>query len=712
MNRLNKRVKEGFPAKAGSNVMKKRWEKRAAGFTVALMMMVCLVMTALPAAAAGMTATFTVSPKTISAGDSISATVAVANAAVGTASADVTVQGLGSFGGTYTDNVAFTDGAATINVPTGHISYGGKDSPAYLQIIVGGESVTSQSISGISPIPDDGGDTPTTPPAIAGSLFTIVEGTPVPTIDAGKTAKLTYPIESSKRISGDVQISAKLPDQIYFTAASSTQTMRFSRGEAQNYTFEVSADSSLASGTYPITLEIAYKYSSEARTDTITTYVKVNGSSGEEQKGDLVISGYAVKPTNVAAGSNFQLSVTVRNDGNIASSETLVALSGSSLSTEAFTMNGTLDSMKLPALAPGKSTTLNFSLCSNAKMASGNYILDVAVGEGETASTSKVFIPVTGNPEEAEGAKTESVPQLIIESYSYGDGASSVTGGEIFTLSAVVRNTGDLPVRNVKITISSTADAETGGAFSPANSSNTFFVENIPAGGSITQSIDLLPKADASPKSYGVDVAFSYEALVNDELVSKDLTQTIAIPLVQPDRFEVGEPMMYGPVMEGDSLDGYVTYVNKGKSTIFNLSMKLEGEGFTAAETDIYIGNVESGTSDGYDFSLNPTQAGTITGTLTFTYEDANGETKELVKTFESEVMPMEPIDPMDPGMMDPEIPIEAEAGMPVWGWVAIAAGGVVVLVVAFIVVRKVIRKKKQAALDAEDDYDDDITGA
>ena len=214
MNRLNKRVKEGFPAKAGSNVMKKRWEMRAAGFTVALMMMVCLVMTALPAAAAGMTATFTVSPKTISAGYSISATVAVANAAVGTASADVTVQGLGSFGGTYTDNVAFTDGAATINVPTGHISYGGKDSPAYLQIIVGGESVTSQSISGISPIPDDGGDTPTTPPAIAGSLFTIVEGTPVPTIDAGKTAKLTYPIESSKRISGDVQISAKLPEQI------------------------------------------------------------------------------------------------------------------------------------------------------------------------------------------------------------------------------------------------------------------------------------------------------------------------------------------------------------------------------------------------------------------------------------------------------------------------------------------------------------------
>ncbi len=690
--------------------MKKRWKKQAAAWMTALMMTICLIAAALPAAAAGMTAKFEVSPSSISAGDSISAQVSISGARVGTGTSDVTVQGLGSFGGSYTESdVAFTDGSATVNVPTGNISYSGKDTDAYLQVVVGAETVTSQSISGIRPIPEED-DTPSQPTVIAGNLFGIVEDTAVPVIDAGKTAQITYPIESSKRVSGDVQISAQLPEQIYFTTATSTQSMRFSRSGAQDYTLEVSADSALESGTYPITLQVVYKYGGEARTETLTTYVRVNGTSGEEQKGDLTVSGYTVSPKNVAAGQNFKLNVTVRNDGNIASNETIVGISGSSLSTEAFTMNGTLDSMPLASLAPGKSATLSFSLCSNEKMASGNYILDIVVGEGEAASTSKVFIPVTGNPEEQEGAKTESVPQLIIENYTYGEG-SSVVGGEQFTLSAVIRNTGKAAVQNVKITISSAPDEDTGGAFSPANSSNTFYIESIPAGGTISESIDLLPKSDAKPKSYGVNFDFSYEAIVNDELVTKDITQTIAIPLVQPDRFEVTDPVMYGPVMEGSSLDGYVTFVNKGKSTIFNLSMKLEGEGFTTAESEIYIGNVESGSSDGYDFSLNPIQAGTISGTITFTYEDANGETKELVKTFESEVMAMEPVEPMDPDMIDP-MPVETEAGMPVWGWIAIAAGGVVILIVAVVVVRKIVRRKKQAAMDAEDDYDDDTTGA
>ena len=697
--------------------MKKMKTKRAVGFAAALMMTICLILSAVPVAAAGMTAQFSVYPNSISAGDSISATISINGSKVGSGSADVTVQGLGSFSGSYTaSNVTFQSGSAQINVPTGNISYSGKNSEAYLQVIVGAESVTSSAINQIVPIPDGNeDDTPTQPPAIAGNIFTIQENTPIPVIDAGKQAEITYPIESSKRISGDVQITAQLPEQLYFTTASSTQTMKFLRSGPQDYKFTISADPEIKSGTYPITLTVNYKYSTEAKSETITTYIKVNGkAAAEEAVSDLVVTGYTVNPSNVKAGANFKIAVTVKNNGNATCKNALVTLGGSSMSTEAFTMNGTLDSQTISSLAAGASTTLNFSLCSSSKMTTGNYILEAAIGSGETSTTSKIFVPVTGNPEAAsEEAKNESTPQLIIDSYTYGEeGVTSVVGGEVFTLSTVIRNTGKTAVKNVKITISAAADQETGGAFSPANSSNTFYIENIPAGGSITQSIDLLPKADAKPKSYGVDFAFSYEAIVNGELVTKDLTQTIAIPLTQPDRFEVGEPTMYGPVNFGQSLSGYITYVNKGKSTIFNLSMKVEGESFTTAEAETYIGNVESGSSDGYDITVNPTQAGPISGTITFTYEDANGDTKEIVKNFESEVIEyVEPVMP-DDGMVDPSMPVEAEGGMPVWGWIAIAGGAIVVIAVGAVVVSKVIKKKKQAALDAEDDYDDDDTGA
>ncbi len=200
-------------------------------------------------------------------------------------------------------------------------------------------------------------------------------------------------------------------------------------------------------------------------------------------------------------------------------------------------------------------------------------------------------------------------------------------------ISMKIKNTGKVAIENVKITVSSAADASTGGAFSPANSSNTFFVQSIPAGGVIEESIDLLPKADAPPKSYGLDIAFNYEAVVNKERIEMNPTETISIPLTQPDRFEVGELQMWGPVMVGETLGGYVSYVNKGKSTIFNLSVKVEGEGFTTAESETYVGNVESGSGDSYELALNTNQAGTLAGKLIFSYEDANGEVKEIVKS-------------------------------------------------------------------------------
>ena len=188
-------------------------------------------------------------------------------------------------------------------------------------------------------------------------------------------------------------------------------------------------------------------------------------------------------------------------------------------------------------------------------------------------------------------------------------------------------------------------------------------------------------------------------------------TETISIPLTQPDRFEVGDLQMWGPVMLGETLGGYVSYVNKGKSTIFNLSVKVEGEGFTTAESETYIGNVESGSGDSYELSLNTNQAGAITGKLIFSYEDANGEVKEIVKDFESEVIENTPI---DPDIDNPDVPIDVpeEPGFPVWGWVAIVAGGVIVAAVVVVVVVKAVKKKKQKALDAEDDYDDEDMGA
>lgn len=713
--------------------MKKVLTKRAAALLAAFGMMIWIaasVMPAMPVMAAGtLSAEATASTGSIESGSSPAIQVVFTQSDWTSdvpTSISIKANGNGGLSNNDTSKLSVSGRSITLNARTltysatisaGAFTYDGTHNAGITFDVdyKNGETVL-ESTSAVAtvattkdPVDDDtGGDTPT-PPVIAGNIFSIGENARVPSIDAGKGAVISYPVTSgSKRISGDVQITAKLPDKVYFNTASSTQTFTFSRERTHDVELDISADSSLESGTYPVTLTVSYKYGGAAREETIETYLKVNGKTPEEEgAGQLSVVNYSVNPASVNAGRNFKVSLTVQNTGTADFENIQVALGG--LATEGFTMNGTVDSQRISSLKAGASTTLSFSLCSSEKMASGNYNLDVTMTSGESSYTSKIFVPVVGNPavDDEDAPKTESTPQLMIESYSYGEGVTAVTGGEVFTLSAVIRNTGKTAVRNVKLTISSTMDEQTGGAFSPANSSNTFYIDSIPAGGSVTETIDLLPKADASPKSYGVDFAFSYEAIVNDELVTKEVTQTVAIPLIQPDRFEVTDIQMYGPVMFGESLNGYVSYVNKGKSTIFNLSMKVAGDGFTTAETETYIGNVESGSSDGYDLTLNPTQAGPLSGTVTFTYEDANGDTKEIVKEFQTEVMEyVEPEIPDD--MLDPDMPVEAEGGMPVWGWAAIAAGGVVVLIVVIVVVRKVVKKKKQAAMDAEDDYDDE----
>lgn len=712
--------------------MKRVLIKRSVSFLAAICMMIWMAAAVVPAmsvmAIGNLSAEATASTGSVESGNSpVIRVTFTQNDWTGEMPSKIKIKATGDGGLVGSDkNLAGTsmslDTAATLTfslmIEAGTFEYDGVSNAGLILDVTytcGNGTLTNSTVAtlNVTKDPNDGDDEEPAPPVIAGTIFTIDEGAELPTIDAGESKIISYPITSGiRRIAGDVQITAKLPEKLYFNTAYATQTFTFTRDRTNYLDLDVSADAEITTGTYPITLTITYKYGGEAKTETLETYVKVNGKEPEKAgAGQLTLAGYKVNPGSVNAGQKFKADLTIQNTGAKNYENILVTLGG--LSTEAFTMDGTVDSQRIASLKAGESKTLTFALASSEKMATGNYSLDVTMACGEESYTAKAFVSVTGDPakqeDDGEKPKTEGTPQLIIESYNYGEGVTAVTGGEVFTLTAAIRNTGKAPVRNVKITVSAAADEETGGAFSPANSSNTFYIDSIAAGGSVTKSIDLLPKADAKPKSYGVEFAFSYEAIVNDELVTKEVTQTLAIPLTQPDRFEVTEPQMYGPVMQGETLSGSVSYVNKGKSTIFNLSVKVEGEGFTTAETEAYIGNVESGASDSYDLAINPTQAGTVSGTITFTYEDSNGDTKELVKEFTSEVM--EYVEPDIPDIVDPNMPVEAEGGMPVWGWIAIAAGGVVALVAVIVVIRKVVKKKKQAALDAEDDYDDEDTG-
>ncbi len=441
------------------------------------------------------------------------------------------------------------------------------------------------------------------------------------------------------------------------------------------------------------------------------TECQVTAASSGSDRSDLTMQSYSLNRSGIKEGERFTLNLSVKNNGDVQNNHVTAVLDG--LNSDEITVDGQMDTKTVDTLDAGSAVNISFPMICNSKMVTKNYIIKVQLYSDEASSPSayNVFVPVTGTKSDKDTSSSaigSSKPQIIIESYDYG--GKAVTGGKEFVLTMNIKNTGTTAIENVKMTVSSAADTssggEAGGAFTPAKSSNTFFIPRLAGGTTIREQIALLPKSDAAPKSYGVSVAFKYEAVLDSKRESLEADETVAIPLTQPDRFEVNDPEISGPMFLGQQNQMNINYVNKGKSKIFNLSVKLTGN-FTAAEANSYIGNVETGTGDSYQASITPNEEGTLKGTAEFSYEDANGTTKTLTKEFTCEVT-----SDQDPSNSDtPSEPTNHEdTGKAFPFWIAAAGvGGAALIAGGFLIFLKKQKKKKLRMLEQNDDYDDAI---
>lgn len=515
---------------------------------------------------------------------------------------------------------------------------------------------------------------------------------------------------------GDDDISGTLSDTL------DTEFSSYGIDSAKYYYYRLSIPEKYLkrTGDGPGTLKFSISYYEESGgtysklyntvTAEKTVFDPTGTSSGTEDGARLSVANFGLDHSPVKEGEKFRLTFTVRNDGNAACRNASAVLDCSGAA--GIGIDGVTDTKPLGTLEPGAEATLSYPMTCLPKMETGNYALTVKLSADEAPDAApKIYLPVTGTKtsEEDTGSVGDSKPQIIIESYDYG--GTAVTGGKEFTLAMNVRNTGAVQIENVKMTVSSESGASdsdkvvTGGAFTPAKSSNTFFIPSLKAGGTVREQIDLLPLADAAPQSYGVSVAFKYEAVLDGKRQSLDAQETIAIPLTQPDRFEVNDAVLQDPLFLGEPGQLIVNYVNKGKSKVFNLSVKLEGN-FTTGDGNTYIGNLDSGTGDSLQATLNPSAEGTLQGKATFSYEDASGTTKTVVKEFTGEVVSAQAMGPNPPPK---DLPAEGKPSSPPWRiWVisgsALLGVGILVFLIVFLKRRKA---KKLRLLEETDDYDD-----
>lgn len=176
------------------------------------------------------------------------------------------------------------------------------------------------------------------------------------------------------------------------------------------------------------------------------------------------------------------------------------------------------------------------------------------------------------------------------------------------------------------------------------------------------------------------------------------------MPISQPDRFEISDPVVPDQVIAGQENTVTMEYVNKGKGDIANVEATMEGEGFDATMKTQYVGNVASGATGTIGYAFTPHASGELKTTLKVTYEDSDGQTKTKEFPLTIPVTDMQPMD--DSGMADPNMEQNANQGLPVLVYVVIVVIAVVIIVVIVLLVRR-RRKQKAKKNDIDEDWDD-----
>ncbi len=361
---------------------------------------------------------------------------------------------------------------------------------------------------------------------------------------------------------------------------------------------------------------------------------------------------------------------------------------------------------------------------------------------------------LTGIPPEPsatpEPTMTPSVPKpeakMMLSNYEISP--NPVYAGEEFTAVCTLENTSKTEsMKNIVVKYTSQSKD-----FVPVDGKSSVYIDKIDAGATTTVSFKMNIRADGDAGPQAIAIEATYE---DSELKALSMSGEITVQVRQKIRLEHEKPKFATQVYEGDTIPATLKLLNKGKNTLYNVSVAVDIPGVTP-ESDSFLGNMDSGASktaeiyctvnssgansgmieeeltteggmagamakdgdagsaaaadgaatDGTGVAEEENTAGNapvygpVEGNFVVTYEDEYGEQLELKIPIKTNIQAMQPV----PDVM-PDVPMEEEPqGMPLWGWIAIAAGAAVVVII--IVVR--VRKKKRAQ-ELEDIDDDEL---
>ncbi len=328
--------------------------------------------------------------------------------------------------------------------------------------------------------------------------------------------------------------------------------------------------------------------------------------------------------------------------------------------------------------------------------------------EGYETTTVTTWVRAVGAPGSgnvSDGGSGTSTPRVIITGFDTVP--ADVYAGDTFVLTLHLKNTSKrTAVSNMQIDLSTpsagTDAASTYEAFLPTSGSNTLYVEQIGANGTADISIEMTAKADLTQKPYAITVNMAYE---DADYKPFTASANVSIPIKQEAKFDIGTmEVLPMDINVGDQSNVMFSIFNTGKTTLYNVQVKFEGDSISGGDT--FIGKIDPGATGNVDAMITGEAATIDDGMVKAVvyYEDESGN----VYTVEQEFTLWVYEEVYEDDMMYEDMMMEEESGN---GALGIVIGVVVLLVVGGVATVIIIKKKKQKKeqLDLEAELDDEI---
>ena len=477
----------------------------------------------------------------------------------------------------------------------------------------------------------------------------------------------------------------------------------------------------VTNGLKTVPFKVGYYINGKYYEYSLNTYLNIVGAVTESPEGDdttpLVIvsknsAGQAVSTPTGDAGDRVTVVLPIKNrsSSEITNIEIYPQLSSDPASFP-FEIESTAYDRQISSLAAGATKDITYSFRLSDKATSGvkavKYSViyrdkDAAAKQIELTSYVNVRKGYAGDGTAVgpDGEELVVQPKIIITSYQMS--VEKVYAGDTFDLTMTIQNASDTDtVKNLKLTFSDEA-----GKILPAQGgSNTVFVRSLAPAATADVSISLQTTPDAESKAHPLTVKFDYNNAGVNTFTS---TESLSIPVNQELRVTMDEPQIYvDGATVGASFYGSVNIYNRGKSQVYNVSLKLESENDSMRlEQGYYGGNMQPGASSMADISIIPLQSGDLVGNLVVQFEDEYGEVYEVKKEFTAYVQePFVPDDsmnefPIDGGGLSPEDGMGG-GGLSTGAIIGIVAGAVAVVAVVTVIIVKKKRARRERELEA-----------